>query len=86
MIADVSATQWLIGWIVAGVLIVVVAALLIAITGLAASVKGRLLAIRSALVKARDNSGALWDVRTTKLTLSEILNQAKKARGRLSGE
>lgn len=85
MIAVVSRTEWLIGWIVGVAVVLVVAALVLTITFLAWRIKGQLLGIHAALTDARENTAALWEVETTNQVAGDILTAAQKARSVLGG-
>lgn len=85
MTAAVSATQWAIGWTVAGAVVLVVVLLVGTVIVLAARIRTQLLAIHAALVETRDETAALWAVETTNHVAGEILAAAREARAALGG-
>lgn len=85
MLGSVSATQWVIGWAVAGGVVLVVVLLVGTIIYLAAKIKAQALAILGALEEARDNTASLWDVQTTNALAEEVLGAARAARAALGG-
>lgn len=85
MLGSVSTTQWVIGWAVAGGVVLVVVILVGTIIYLAAKIKAQALAILGALEEARDNTASLWDVQTTNKMAEEILGAARAARAALGG-
>jgi hypothetical protein len=85
VIAEVSRTEWLIGWIVGVGVVLVVAAMVLLIIFLAWKIKGQLLGIHAALTDARDNTAALWEVQATNQVAEDILGAAQTARSVLGG-
>ncbi len=85
MTASVSSTQWLIGWIVAVGVVLVVVILVGTLIYLAARIRKQLLDVLAALTRARDNTAPLWEVRTTNEVAGDILSAARQARSALGG-
>jgi hypothetical protein len=86
VIATVSGVQWTIGWIVAAAVVVVVVLVVGTIIYLAARIRTQLAEVLEALIAARDNTAALWEVRTTNEVAQDILDSAAKARAALGAE
>ncbi len=85
MVAQVSDLQWIIGFSIAGAVVVVVVLLVGTIIYLASQIKKEAVAILAALQEARENTESLWDVETTNAVAEDILEAARTARAALGG-
>jgi hypothetical protein len=75
---------WIFGWIVAAVVIAIAAALLLAIIGLGRRIAGQADEITEALDGARENTEALWEVKSINLALHRIVTGLGTAREALT--
>lgn len=85
MTPAVDRAAWILGLAVAGGVIVVVVLLVGTIIGLAAGIRREAVGIVEALREARDNTAALWEVRTTVGVAADIAEAARRVRGSLGG-
>jgi hypothetical protein len=80
---EVDTTSWTVGFIIAGLIVVVVAAVVLAIITLATRIRDQVIDIVAALHDAEANTAALWQTHTTVRVGHEIFDLVQRARHRL---
>ena len=78
-------TEWLIGYLIGGVVVLIVAALAIILILQARKIGDQALDILAALEEGRDNTKGLWDVDGVTRSLEPVRQSAREARIVLSG-
>jgi anti-sigma-K factor RskA len=71
---------WIVGWVGGVIVVAAVAALVLAITALAQRIAGQAEDITAALDGARENTDALFDVRTTNSALDRVARGLRRVR------
>ncbi|HEX2031397.1 MAG TPA: hypothetical protein VHL78_08365 [Actinomycetota bacterium] len=81
----VNETAWIVGFLIAGAVVVVVVLLLGTIIYLGRRIERQAREIVAALEQTRENTGPLWEVQATNLVARELLADARRARSALGG-
>lgn len=76
-------TSWIVGYIVAGVVVVIVVLVALAIIKLATDIRDLARGVVGDLQRAQDGTEPLWQVGTTNQAAEDILLLAERARKRL---
>jgi hypothetical protein len=77
---------WIFGWVTAGVVVLIAAALLLAIIGLGRQIVRQAGEITGALDGARENTLGLWEVKKTNMTIDRITRGLAAARVALTSD
>lgn len=83
---EVDTTTWVVGFAIAGVVVVIVVAVVLAITMYATRIRDQVGQIIEALTEAESNTDPLWNLMDTNHVCQDIVLAAEQARSRLSGE
>lgn len=78
-------TGWLIGYIIGGAVVVIVAVLALILIAQARRIGSQAGEILAALEAARDNTDGLWEVDTINRSLDDVRATARQARLTVSG-
>lgn len=71
--SEFDSTPWVVGWVSAGVVVVVVAVLAMTLIGLASGIRRRVEGIFGALEEVRDSTASLWRLEEVNRALRERL-------------
>lgn len=82
---DLDATPWIVGWIVGGGVVVLVAALVLTLIGVGRSIEGQAQRITSSLARARPHAAGMWRLTETNRLLEDSAHAARTARIELGG-
>lgn len=81
----IDETSWIVGFVVAGVVVLIVAVVVLVIIKLATDIRDSAVRIIGDLERARDGTAPLWEVRTTNEVAGQIIEGASGARRLLGG-
>lgn len=82
---DVDSTTWIVGFAIAGAVVVIVVSVLLAITAYASRIRDQVAEVVAALRTAESNTAPLWDVMEAGYLTQEVRRGAEAARQRLTG-